>query len=148
MEVRRQVEASYSEQPRPNLVIGGGISSGRLHCLRARRGRGRCDDQKDCDSPTPHSQELSRNSGVFVEVVRHLASRLATDPFEVAQVVHHAITTDEPKLRYAVSWGGREIVDGRARMSDEDWVELGRPADDAEYYARFRDAFGIDLTPA
>ena len=72
----------------------------------------------------------------------------ATDPFEVAQTVHHAITTDEPKLRYAVSWGGREIVDGRSRMSDEDWVELGRPADDDEYYARFRDAFGIDLAPA
>jgi len=72
----------------------------------------------------------------------------ATDPFEVAQTVHHAITTDEPKLRYAVSWGGREIVDGRTRMSDEDWVELGRPADDDEYYARFRDAFGIDLAPA
>ena len=72
----------------------------------------------------------------------------ATDPFEVAHVVHHAVTTDEPKLRYAVSWGGREIVDGRARMSDEAWVELGRPDDDSEYYARFRDAFGIDLTPA
>ena len=72
----------------------------------------------------------------------------ATDPFEVAQTVHHAVTTDEPKLRYAVSWGGREIVDGRSRMSDEDWVELGRPADDDEYYARFRDAFGIDLAPA
>jgi NAD(P)-dependent dehydrogenase (short-subunit alcohol dehydrogenase family) len=30
----------------------------------------------------------------------------ATDPFEVAKVVHHAIHTDTPTLRYTVSWGG------------------------------------------
>ena len=41
----------------------------------------------------------------------------ATDPFEVAAVIHEAITTDDPRLRYAVSWGGRELVEGRARMT-------------------------------
>src|SRR6478735_2649574 len=40
----------------------------------------------------------------------------ATDPFEVARVVHEAVTTDRPQLRYAVSWGGSEIIDGRAAM--------------------------------
>ena len=71
----------------------------------------------------------------------------ATDPFEVAEVVRHAIETDEPRLRYAVSWGGPEIVDGRRRMSDEEWVEMGATDDDAEYYRRFRDAFGVDIAP-
>src|SRR5262245_60581377 len=37
----------------------------------------------------------------------------ATDPFEVARVVHHAITTDSPVLRYPVSWGGPEILSRR-----------------------------------
>ena len=32
----------------------------------------------------------------------------ATDPFEVASVIHEAITTDEHRLRYPVSWGGAE----------------------------------------
>lgn len=71
----------------------------------------------------------------------------ATDPTEVARVVHHAITTDEPRLRYPVSWGSEELVRGRARMSDEQWVELGLAADDAEYYERFKAAFDLDLAP-
>jgi len=69
----------------------------------------------------------------------------ATDPFEVARVIHDAITTDEPKLRYPVSWAGPELIDGRERMSDDDWIGLGVPADDDAYYDRFRDLFGLEL---
>ncbi len=72
---------------------------------------------------------------------------VATDPFEVAHLIDHAITTDQPKLRYAVSWGGPEIIAGRARMTDEEWVALGAVADDAEYHARFRAAFDLDISP-
>ena len=38
----------------------------------------------------------------------------AADADDVAYVVRHAIETDEPRLRYTVSWGGRELVEGRA----------------------------------
>jgi NAD(P)-dependent dehydrogenase (short-subunit alcohol dehydrogenase family) len=69
----------------------------------------------------------------------------ATDPFEVARLIHHAVTTDTPQLRYAVSWAGPEIVDRRKAMSDEEWVALGAYTDDADYYAAFRSAFGIDI---
>jgi NAD(P)-dependent dehydrogenase (short-subunit alcohol dehydrogenase family) len=69
----------------------------------------------------------------------------ATDPFEVARLIHHAITTDEPKLRYAVSWGGPEIIAGREAMSDEAWVALGDHTADGDYYAAFHDAFGVDI---
>jgi NAD(P)-dependent dehydrogenase (short-subunit alcohol dehydrogenase family) len=72
----------------------------------------------------------------------------ATDPVEVGRVIHHAITTDTPKLRYPVSWGGPEIVDGRANMSDEAWVALGASLDDAEYYGAFAAAFGLDIAPS
>ena len=71
----------------------------------------------------------------------------ATDPFEVAEVIRHAITTDEPQLRYATSWGGGALVEGRAAMGDEDWVALGGVVDDGEYYARFHDHFGLDIKP-
>jgi NAD(P)-dependent dehydrogenase (short-subunit alcohol dehydrogenase family) len=70
----------------------------------------------------------------------------STDPFEVAALIHEAVTTDKPKLRYACSWGGPEIIGGRQAMSDEDWVALGAVADDAEYEARFEKAFGVAIT--
>ena len=69
----------------------------------------------------------------------------ATDPFEVAEVIHHAVTTDAPQLRYAISWGGPELIAGRARITDEQWVALGVPTDDDEYYDAFQAAFGVDL---
>jgi NAD(P)-dependent dehydrogenase (short-subunit alcohol dehydrogenase family) len=71
----------------------------------------------------------------------------ATDPFEVAALIHHAVTTDEPKLRYACSWGGREIVDSRPSVSDHDWLSLGGIDDDTEYRAAFQRLFAVDITP-
>ena len=70
----------------------------------------------------------------------------ATDPMEVAALVHHAVTTDEPKLRYSCSWGAREIIDARPSVSDDDWVALGRFEDDAAYRDAFRRLFGVDIT--
>jgi NAD(P)-dependent dehydrogenase (short-subunit alcohol dehydrogenase family) len=69
------------------------------------------------------------------------------DPFEVAAVIHHAATTDRPKLRYPCSWGGEELVAGRQRMSDEDWLSLGAAPDDVAYYDRFEQLFGLDIRP-
>jgi NAD(P)-dependent dehydrogenase (short-subunit alcohol dehydrogenase family) len=69
----------------------------------------------------------------------------ATDPFEVAKVVHHAIHTDTPTLRYAVSWGGSELITGRSAITDEQWVALGAIEDDGDYYEAYSDTFGIDI---
>jgi NAD(P)-dependent dehydrogenase (short-subunit alcohol dehydrogenase family) len=70
----------------------------------------------------------------------------ATDPFEVAETIRHAIETDAPRLRYTVSWGGPELVEGRARMTDEEWVAIGLAPDDAGYIKAFGEAFGLDIS--
>ncbi len=70
----------------------------------------------------------------------------ATDPFEVAETIRHAIETDAPRLRYTVSWGGPELVEGRARMTDEEWVAIGLAPDDAGYITAFGEAFGLDIS--
>jgi NAD(P)-dependent dehydrogenase (short-subunit alcohol dehydrogenase family) len=72
----------------------------------------------------------------------------ATDAFEVAKVVHHALTTDTPVLRYPVSWAGPEILTRRPTLSDEEWVALGTIEDDETYYRAFSDTFGVDITTA
>lgn len=69
----------------------------------------------------------------------------ATDAIAVAQVILHAIETDDPKLRYPVSWGGQAIVDGRRAMSDEEWVEMGRVDSLEQYVAAFGQHFGVDI---
>jgi NAD(P)-dependent dehydrogenase (short-subunit alcohol dehydrogenase family) len=69
----------------------------------------------------------------------------ATDPFDVARLIRHAATTDDPELRYRVSWGAEELIEGRSRMSDSDWVGLAAIEDDKDYYDRFRDVFGLEI---
>jgi hypothetical protein len=71
----------------------------------------------------------------------------ATDPFEVAATILEAVTASSPRLRYRTSWGGEELIGGRERISDEDWVAIGTVDgdDDDGYYERFRDAFGLEL---
>jgi NAD(P)-dependent dehydrogenase (short-subunit alcohol dehydrogenase family) len=70
----------------------------------------------------------------------------ATDPFAVAEVVHEAITTDTPVLRYPVSWGGPEILGRRPQVTDEQWIALGAIPTDDDYYRAFSETFGIDIT--
>ena len=72
----------------------------------------------------------------------------ATDPVEVAKVIEHALATDQPKLRYAVSWGGAEMIEGRERMSDEEWVSLGDHEHDSDYYDDFEHRFHLSLRPS
>ncbi|HEX6660212.1 MAG TPA: SDR family oxidoreductase [Ilumatobacter sp.] len=69
----------------------------------------------------------------------------ATDATEVARIVREAIESDSPRLRYQISWGARELVEGRERMTDEEWIALGRPAPLPEYIEAFAGAFGLDL---
>lgn len=71
----------------------------------------------------------------------------ATDPFEVTRVVHHAIHTDAPVLRCAMSWGWCPgFIAGRSKITDEQWVALGAIEDDDEYYQVFSDTFGLDIS--
>jgi len=99
---------------------------------------------KNIDTPNTTGAYERQYARMFQMYAAGIAN--ATDPFEVADVIHHAIHTDQPRLRYAVSWGSAEIIAGRAAITDEEWVEIGAIADDAEYAARFAEVFGVDIT--
>jgi NAD(P)-dependent dehydrogenase (short-subunit alcohol dehydrogenase family) len=101
---------------------------------------------KNVDAPNQSGAYDDHYRRLFQFYAAGLAN--ATDPFEVARLIEHALTTDAPTLRYAVSWGGPELVAGRARISDEEWVALGAVADDTAYYDGFERLFGVDIRPA
>lgn len=97
--------------------------------------------------------DAPNESGDYDAHIRRLFAFYATGlqtpgmPSEVSEVLYEAATTDEPKLRWTCGWGGAELIEGRARMDDMDWVNLGVTDSDEEYVARFEHHFGIDLSP-
>ena len=98
---------------------------------------------KNIDAPNQSGAYDAAYRRLFQFYAAGLAN--ATDPVEVAALIHHAVTTDEPQLHYAVSWGARELIDAHARISDADWVSLGAIEDDAEYYTEFGTRLGLDI---
>ncbi len=69
----------------------------------------------------------------------------ATDPFEVGAVIHRAIESESPQLRYACSWGADEMAPKHDRIDPADWIAIGASADDEEYMRRFEEVFGVDM---
>lgn len=98
---------------------------------------------KNMDAPNSSGAYDAHYRRMFQFYAAGLAN--ATDPFEVARVIDHAITTDEPRLRYAVSWGGEEMAGRHDRVADADWLELGTIEDDEVYAQRFLDVLGVDI---
>ena len=98
---------------------------------------------KSVDTPNATGAYDAPYRRMFAMYAAGLAN--ATDPFEVGAVIHAALTSDEPRLRHVVSWGAQELIDGRAAMSDEDWVALGALETDEDYFAEFSRRFGLTL---
>jgi NAD(P)-dependent dehydrogenase (short-subunit alcohol dehydrogenase family) len=70
----------------------------------------------------------------------------ATEADVVARAIDDAVHAPASTLRMACAFGGAAMIDGRQRLSDEDWVAMGACEDDADYFARFGEAFGLDIT--
>lgn len=95
-------------------------------------------------------QELHEDSP-YADAYRRMFAFYATGiganvrPSEVAQVVQRAIEDESARLRYVCAWSGEELADGRAAVSDDDWLALGSAANDDEYFDRFERAFDLDI---
>jgi NAD(P)-dependent dehydrogenase (short-subunit alcohol dehydrogenase family) len=92
------------------------------------------------DKNSPYRQIMRRNGKLFAAGFRNPGR-----PETVAEVIFEAVTTERPRLRYPVGTDAEGLAAGRARISDEEWVAMGGELSDAEYNARFKAHFGIDL---
>ena len=70
--------------------------------------------------------------------------KMPSQPEDVARVIHEAVTTDTPRLRYLVGEDARRLVAGRARLTDEEYVETGREMPDEAYLDLMRRRYGFD----
>jgi NAD(P)-dependent dehydrogenase (short-subunit alcohol dehydrogenase family) len=67
-----------------------------------------------------------------------------SQPADVARVIHEAVTTKEPKLRYLVGDDAERLVAGRRKLTDEEYVATGRAMPDAEYLDLMRRRYGFE----
>ena len=92
------------------------------------------------DKTSPYKDIMRRNGKMFVAGFKQ-----ATQPEAVAATVLESIQTDNYKLRWPVGEDAHSMLAGRAKMSDEDWVDMGDDLSDAEYNALYAERFNIEL---
>ena len=92
------------------------------------------------DKHSPYKQVMRRNGKMFAA-----GFRAGTPPEDVATTILEAIEADDYKLRWPVGADAFGMIEGRARIADEDWVGMGDELTDEEYNGRFKEWFGIDL---
>ncbi len=92
------------------------------------------------DRGSPYIQIMRRNGKFYAAGFRRDIPCTV-----VAETIYHAITTDDPKLRYLVAPDAVGYATGRAKISDEEWVAMGEDLSDEDYNERFQRYFGIEL---
>jgi NAD(P)-dependent dehydrogenase (short-subunit alcohol dehydrogenase family) len=91
-------------------------------------------------APTPYEMTVRR--------LRHLFRKglqTPTMPETVAEVIERAVTADRPTLRYLVGKDAHTLLEGRKRLTDEEWIELQAMPDEEGFHERVRSLFGVDL---
>jgi NAD(P)-dependent dehydrogenase (short-subunit alcohol dehydrogenase family) len=67
-----------------------------------------------------------------------------SQPADVAAVIHEAVTAKTPSLRYLVGKDAELLAAGRRRLSDEEYVTIGRAMPDEQYVREMRERFGFE----
>ena len=92
------------------------------------------------DKTSPYKDIMRRNGKMFVAGFKQ-----GTPAEDVAAVVLQSIEADQYKLRWPVGSDAQTMLEGRANMTDEEWVEMGGDLSDAEYNSLYAKHFKIDL---
>jgi hypothetical protein len=70
--------------------------------------------------------------------------KMPSQPDDVARVIHEAVTTPAPRLRWLVGEDARRLDAGRRRLSDEEYIAGARPMPDDQYLAEMRRRYGFE----
>ncbi len=90
------------------------------------------------DRESPYRQVMRKSGRFYTSTTER-----ATPPEEIAALMHEAVTTRRPKLRW-LHGVGAEMAMRRPGIVDEDYIAMSGLDDDA-YNRRFADMFGVDI---
>ena len=93
--------------------------------------------QSNLDPDSPYAAIERRQATIYVQGL----ATTAGDPQTVAETIEGAISTDNPKLRYTVGADAEPFLQGRNRITDEQWLEFGAPMTDEQYWKLFAKTF-------
>jgi hypothetical protein len=62
----------------------------------------------------------------------------------VAEVIEEALHAEPPRLRWPAGPDAAALINGRAALTDEQWIDFGLPVTEEEFAANFRKQFGVD----
>jgi NAD(P)-dependent dehydrogenase (short-subunit alcohol dehydrogenase family) len=85
---------------------------------------------------SPYEAAARRIRALFAE-----GQKAGGSPQLVAEVIENALGAAEPKLRYVAGEDAAVLINGRTRMTDEEWIAMERHATDEGYYAEFTSRF-------
>jgi NAD(P)-dependent dehydrogenase (short-subunit alcohol dehydrogenase family) len=88
------------------------------------------------DSPYPHLRRLAARFSASLTK--------ATSPYVVGELIQQIVEGDSWQLRYPVGPDAVSLIKWRAGKTDEEIVDLGAESD-ADYKARMKQEFGLDL---
>jgi len=90
------------------------------------------------DPASPYAMHVHR-----LLLFYQMQMKAPSQPLDVAGVIFEAVTTKEPRLRYLVGDDAERLVTGRRQLSDEEYVETGRPMSDEKYLELMRERYGF-----
>ena len=92
------------------------------------------------DRDSPYQHIMRRNGKMYAALLRQ-----AGDPADVAAVIHEAITTDAPRLRWLVGADAEAMVAGRRAVTDEEYLRIGEHMSDEECDAAYKRLLGLSI---
>jgi len=72
-----------------------------------------------------------------------LARQMPSEPEDVARVIEAAALGDTPRLRHVVGADAQRVIEGRRRVSDEEYAATGREMPEDAFLALNRERYGF-----
>jgi NAD(P)-dependent dehydrogenase (short-subunit alcohol dehydrogenase family) len=91
------------------------------------------------DKHSPYKGQMRRNGRLYARLRKD-----AGDPELVAHAIYEAATGPQRRLRHPVGWDAARLLEGRAQISDEEWVALCADRTDEDYNQIFKRYFGFE----